>query len=66
MYNQLSTNSGIAQFVGEYELVYGHYLAYEKEFAFYQKLTVNELKKSCQELLSKPVVYVVVWNKFKG
>jgi len=65
LYAGLDTNAGLAQFLGERQLLYKDWRFYKEELTQYEKVTVKEVQASCLEIFSQPSVFVSVWNKHK-
>lgn len=65
LYSGLDSNAGLAQFLGERELLFGNWRKYHDELALYEKVTVDDVKKVCHELTESKSVFVSVWNKNK-
>ncbi|MGE3608543.1 MAG: M16 family metallopeptidase [Bacteriovoracaceae bacterium] len=65
LYAGLDTNAGLAQFLGERQLLFGDWEFYKKELEMYEKVSVDDVKKSCRDVFSKPSVFVSVWKEHK-
>jgi len=65
LYSSLESNAGLAQFVGDRELLFGDWTFYKDELRAYEAVTVEDVKKSCLNLFNKPGVFVSVWEKHK-
>lgn len=65
LYSGLDTNAGLAQFLGDRQMLYGDWRHYKKELEQYEKVTVEDVKTLCLETFSKNGVFVSVWNKHK-
>ena len=65
LYGGLDTNAGLAQFLGDRQLLMGDWKTYKNELASYEKVTVEDVKAVCHEVFSQPSVFVSVWNKNK-
>ncbi|HXH76293.1 MAG TPA: pitrilysin family protein [Bacteriovoracaceae bacterium] len=65
LYAGLDTNAGLAQFLGERQLLFGDWRYYKQELGMYEKVTVDEVKKACVDIFSQPSVFVSVWDKHK-
>lgn len=65
LYSGLDTNAGLAQFLGERQLLFGDWRFYKKELEMYEKVNVQDVKTACHELFKKPNVFVSVWNAHK-
>ncbi|HLT23081.1 MAG TPA: pitrilysin family protein [Bacteriovoracaceae bacterium] len=65
LYASLDTNAGIARFLGDRQLLFNDWQFYKEELAEYEKVTVEDVKKSCAELVETPSVFISVWNKHK-
>ncbi len=61
---EIETNKGVAHFLGMRENYFGDYSYYNKELEIYNSISVDEVKKSCHELLDGGKhLFVSVWNK---
>ncbi len=65
LYSGLDSNAGLAQFIGERQILFGDWRHYQKELALYEKVSVPEVKAVCQRILNQPNVFVSVWNQHK-
>lgn len=65
LYAGLDTNAGLAQFLGERELLFGDWRYYKKELELYEKVTVEEVRSACTDLFKQPSVFVSVWENNK-
>ena len=65
LYSGLDSNAGLAQFLGERELLFGNWKKYHDELALYEKVTVDDVKNVCLEISDSKSVFVSVWNKHK-
>lgn len=65
LYSGLDSNAGLAQFLGERQLLFGDWKKYQEELALYEKVTVEDVKAVCQELAVSKNVFVSVWNQHK-
>lgn len=65
LYGGLDTNAGLAQFLGERQLLYGSWEFYKKELDLYEKVSVKDVKHECSELFKAPSVFVSVWDQHK-
>jgi predicted Zn-dependent peptidase len=65
LYAGLDTNAGLAQFLGERELLFGDWRKYRDELALYEKVTVEDVKAACTHLADEKSVFVSVWSKNK-
>lgn len=64
MVNELDTNSGIAEFLGNREVYYGDYNFYKKETETYDSITIEELKAVCEKYIKgKDALTLTIWNK---
>jgi len=63
-YSELDTNQGIANFLGSMELMRNDFTLYKDEFKAYDTVTVDELKKECFSILTRPDYLLGIWNKF--
>ncbi|MBY0515768.1 MAG: insulinase family protein [Bacteriovoracaceae bacterium] len=61
---QLNTSSGLAEFIGHNQALYGDWAYYRKELQIYNALTVKDVKEACERLVAQPAyVWVTVWDK---
>jgi zinc protease len=65
LYSGLDTNAGLAQFLGERQLLFGDWRFYKKELSMYEEVSVKDVKAACHEIFSEPSVFVSVWNMHK-
>ena len=65
LYGGLDTNAGLAQFLGERQLLYNDWRFYKQELNLYEQVTVDAVKKECQSVFSGPSVFVSVWEDHK-
>ncbi|MFL5784245.1 MAG: M16 family metallopeptidase [Bacteriovoracaceae bacterium] len=65
LYAGLDTNAGLAQFLGERELLFGDWRKYRDELALYEKVTVDDVKTACTHLADEKSIFVSVWSKNK-
>lgn len=65
LYTGLDTNAGLAGFLGDRQQLMGDWRFYKEELRLYEKVKVEEVKAVCQEIFSKPSVFVSVWNQHK-
>ncbi|HXH30481.1 MAG TPA: pitrilysin family protein [Bacteriovoracaceae bacterium] len=65
LYAGLDTNAGLAQFLGDRQLLFGDWRFYKQELQLYENVTVKDVKEICQETFLKPSVFVSVWNQHK-
>lgn len=65
LYAGLDSNAGLAQFLGERQLLFGDWKKYQDELGLYEKVTVEDVKNVCLEITSGKSVFVSVWNKHK-
>ena len=65
LYGGLDTNAGLAQFLGDRQMIFGDWKHYKKELEQYEKVTVEDVKALCHETFAKNGVFVSVWNKHK-
>jgi zinc protease len=65
LYGGLDTNAGLAQFLGDRQMLFGDWKHYKKELELYEKVTVQDVKDLCKETFSKNGVFVSVWNQHK-
>lgn len=65
LYSGLDTNAGLAQFLGDRQMIFGNWKHYKNELEQYEKVTVKDVKDLCAETFSKNSVFVSVWNQHK-
>lgn len=65
LYSGLDTNAGLAQFLGDRQMIFGDWRHYKNELEQYEKVTVKDVKDLCHETFSKNSVFVSVWNQHK-
>ncbi len=65
LYAGLDNNAGLAQFLGDREMLMGDWRSYKKELKLYEEVNVKDVKDVCVETFSKNSVFVSVWNKHK-
>lgn len=65
LYAGLDSNAGLAQFLGERQLLFGNWKKYQDELALYEKVSVDDVKNVCLEVTSQKSVFISVWNKHK-
>lgn len=65
LYGGLDTNSGLAQFLGERQLLFKDWRFYKKELNMYEQVKVEDVKSVCHETFARPSVFVSVWNMHK-
>jgi zinc protease len=63
LYSSLDSNAGLAQFLGERELLYGDWKYYQEELRNYEKVTIQEIINECKNIFNRPSVFVSVWEK---
>jgi len=65
-YKSLQSTSGVASFLGLREQVFNDFNYYKKELEIYNSITVEELRKSCDEIFSSgKFLFVSIWDKHK-
>jgi zinc protease len=63
-FNGIQTNAGMASFLGSQENYYGDYSHYLKEIDIYNKITVDQLKKTCHEVFDgDEYIFLSSWEK---
>lgn len=63
-YKELTSNSGVAHFLGLRENFFGDYNFYKKELDIYQNITLEQVKYSCKNLFkNNNSLFVSIWNK---
>jgi len=65
LYSSLESNAGLAQFLGDRELLFGDWAFYKDELKAYEAVSVDQVRKSCLDLFNKPGIFVSVWEKHK-
>lgn len=65
LYSGLDSNAGLAQFLGERQLLFGDWRKYQDELARYEKVTVTDVKNVCREITGSKSVFVSVWSNHK-
>ncbi|MFP5386338.1 MAG: M16 family metallopeptidase [Bacteriovoracia bacterium] len=65
LYGGLNSNAGIAQFLGDRQMLMGDWRFYKTELELYEKVTVEDVKSVCHETFVKNNVFVSVWNQHK-
>lgn len=65
LYGGLDTNAGLAQFLGDRQVLMGDWKFYKEELGLYEKVSVDDVKSVCHETFSKKNVFVSVWNQHK-
>ncbi len=65
LYAGLDTNAGLAQFLGERQMLFGDWRKYKDELRLYEKVSTEDVKVLCRETFSKQAVFVSVWNQHK-
>ncbi len=62
-YDELDSNAGIAQLIGQREIFYNDYKFYLKELEIYNSITVPELKKTCRKIFSSnKSIFLTIWS----
>jgi zinc protease len=65
LYSGLSSNAGLAQFLGDKQLLFGDWRFYKQELKHYEDVSVAQVKNSCYVLFSQKSVFVSVWDQHK-
>lgn len=65
LYGGLDTNAGLAQFLGDRQMLFGDWRYYKRELELYEKVSVEDVKAVCLETFAKNSVFVSVWDKHK-
>lgn len=65
LYAGLDSNAGLAQFLGERQLLFGDWRKYKQELELYEKVTVADVKAACHDVFKRKNVFVSVWDKHK-
>lgn len=65
LYGGLDTNAGLAQFLGDRQMLFGDWKYYKRELELYEKVSVEDVKAVCFETFSKNNVFVSVWDQHK-
>lgn len=63
LYASLDTNSGLAQFLGDRQAIFGDWKYYKTELQNYENVTITDVKALCLETFDKHSVFVSVWDK---
>ena len=63
-YNEVSSNSGLASFLGLREAFFGDYNYYKTELKTYAEISLEEIRKECKKIFRPgSEILVHVWNK---
>ncbi len=62
-FSSIENNSGLAQTFGQGEAFFGDPFYYKNELKTYLEISTDELRKTCNELLSGPSRFFSVWNR---
>lgn len=65
LYGGLDTNAGLAQFLGDRQILMGDWRFYKTELVRYEQVTTEDVKVLCRETFAKPSTFVSVWNQNK-
>ncbi len=65
LYTGLDTNAGLAQFLGDRQLLFGDWRFYKEELAMYEKVTTEQVKSACLKIFKEPSVFLSVWENHK-
>ena len=65
LYSGLDTNAGLAQFLGDRQILMNDWRFYKQELRYYEKVTDQDVKELCLETFTKPSVFVSVWDQHK-
>lgn len=65
LYGGLDTNAGLAQFLGDRQMLFGDWKYYKRELELYEKVSVEDVKAVCIETFAKNNVFVSVWDQHK-
>lgn len=65
LYGGLDSNAGLAQYLGDRQMLMGDWKFYKKELELYEKVSVEDVKAVCLETFAKNNVFVSVWNQHK-
>ena len=65
LYSGLDSNAGLAQFLGDRQMLMGDWKYYKKELKLYEDVNVEDVKAVCLETFAKNSTFVSVWNKHK-
>jgi predicted Zn-dependent peptidase len=65
LYGGLDTNAGLAQFLGDRQMLFGNWRHYKNELELYEKVSVKDVKDLCLETFAKNPTFVSVWNQHK-
>lgn len=63
-FQEISSNSGVASFLGMRENFFGDYAHYKEELERYEALTVQDIQKACHQMFDgRQALFVSVWEK---
>lgn len=65
LYSGLDSNAGLAQFLGDRQMLMGDWKYYKKELKLYEDVNVADVKAVCLETFAKNSAFVSVWNQHK-
>jgi len=65
LYAGLTTNAGLAQYLGDKQMLFNDWRFYKKELELYEEVTVSQVKLACHELFTQKSVFVSVWDQHK-
>ncbi|WP_127715757.1 pitrilysin family protein [Halobacteriovorax sp. HLS] len=63
-YNGLTSNNGVASFIGMRESFFNDYRFYHKELEIYKNITTEQVKKACKKVFANnEYIFLSVWDK---
>lgn len=63
-YSSISTNDGLASFLGSTEFFYGDYKEYKKQLKSYSDMNVEKVKAVCERYISKnQYAFLSIWDR---
>lgn len=64
-FSALETNSGIAEFIGNREVLLNDYNYYKKEIREYNRINVNDIKNVCEKYINlRDYTFITLWKNF--
>lgn len=64
-FDNISSNDGVAHFIGLRELFFGDYRFYKKELKIYQNMKLDAVKRACHKIINKSHIFLSIWNKHR-
>jgi predicted Zn-dependent peptidase len=66
-FKALQTNSGLAEFLGNYEVAYGDYKRYQQDLRDLMSVTTEEIKSECQALIDRHPrpAFFSIWDQYE-